>query len=309
MEIFGFYDAFFQMNLMWNGISGVSINKMVGMFVISVFLWLGFFVLQGIGLWTMAKKKGFKKPLLAFVPFANLLLIDKLAGECEFFGHKIKRGGMYAMIAQITVATIGFLLIVVQAILFTKYADCLEYNSSTGTFFWITSDRLGMFLNSFYSSWGMHLYSITGLGYELLILVLMLSLLKRYTAKNYMMLSILQLLVPSARYIIIFVVRNNKAVDYNDYQRARYASYTHRTGYGNPYNPYGNPYGNPFGNPYGNQGQNQNGNSNSSNQGQQNPFDEFGSKDEDPFEDINNYSSNSSKTADSKKDKPDDKFF
>ena len=133
MEIFNFYDALFYMNLVMNGGPiGITVKSMLGMLVIATLIWLVFFALQGFGLWTMANKKGFKKPVLAFVPFANLLLIDKLAGDCEIFGHKLKRGGMYAMIAQIVVFLIGLALTLAEGILFTKYADCITYNSATG---------------------------------------------------------------------------------------------------------------------------------------------------------------------------------
>lgn len=299
MEIYSFYTALSYISLIKNGIAGISLESVMGTLVISVLLWLALFVLQGFGLRAMAKKKGLKKSFLAFVPFANLLLIDKLAGDCEIFGHKLKRGGMYAMIAQIVFVVTSFALIASEAVLFTKYADCIHFTTDTYEILWVGLDSFGVALYKFSNGWGSYLNSLFGLACEILLFVLMISLLKRYTAKNYFVLSMLQLLVPITRYVIIFVVRNNKAIDYDEYRRARYEEYLQRNAryrnpYGNPYgNSYGNPYANrnPYGNPYGNPYYGQNSNQNTANSSQDNPFEEFGSADQDPFEDINDYSS------------------
>lgn len=314
MEIYSFYTSLSYVNLLKNGVESVSVKSILGMLAISLLIWLGFFILQGFGLFAMAKEKGLKKPFLAFVPFANLLLIDKLAGDCEIFGHKMKRGGMYAMIALIAFVITSVALISAEGILFTKYADCISFNRATGEIFWVGLDSFGVAVYSFYNVWGNFLNSLFSLAYEILLFVLMISLLKRYTAKNYMVLSMLQLFVPISRYVIIFIVRNNKAVDYDEYKRARYEEYMRRNArYGNPYsNPYGNPYGNRYGNPYGNtyrnpygtRGQNPNGSSQN-----ENPFEEFATPNQDPFEDINDYSSTQSNNSESSQEKSDDDFF
>ena len=70
---------------------------------IAFVLWLPFFILQSVGLYAMAKKRGFKKRALAFIPFANMLYMGKLAGNCNFFGRKMKRAGLYLMLAQLLI--------------------------------------------------------------------------------------------------------------------------------------------------------------------------------------------------------------
>ena len=52
--------------------------------------WLALFILQGIGLSVMAKKQNVGSAWLAFVPFGNVFLMGKLAGESNAFGRKIK---------------------------------------------------------------------------------------------------------------------------------------------------------------------------------------------------------------------------
>ncbi len=294
MEIYSFYTSLSYVNLFINGVESISLKSILGMLAIALLVWLGFFILQGFGLFAMAKKKGLKKPFLAFVPFANLLLIDKLAGDCEIFGHKMKRGGMYAMIALIAFFITSIALVVSEGILFTKYADCISFNRATGEIFWVGLDSFGAAVYSFYNVWGNFLSSLFGLAYEILLFVLMISLLKRYTAKNYMVLSMLQLFVPISRYVIIFIIRNNKSVDYDEYKRARYEEYMRRNA----------RYGNPYSNPYGTRGQTPNGSTQN-----ENPFEEFATPDQDPFEDINDYSSNSSNNSTSNQEKSDDEFF
>ena len=198
MEIYGFYNALIYMNLIRNGITGISKQSILGSLAIAVLIWLALHLLQGVGLWTMAKKKNEKTAWLAFVPFGNLLLIEKLAGDAEFFGHKMKRGGMYAMIALIFAVAAACALAVCEGLLFTRYAQSIDYNAATGEIVWMNLDATGKALYDFYSVWGDLLYSVFGLAYEVLLFVLMISLLKRYAAKNYMTLSFFSCSCPLA---------------------------------------------------------------------------------------------------------------
>ena len=52
------------------------------------------FVLQGFGLYAMAKKREMKNKWLAFVPLASVWYMGKLAGACDGFGKKMKRPGL-----------------------------------------------------------------------------------------------------------------------------------------------------------------------------------------------------------------------
>ncbi len=284
MELLSLYQLFFTFSMMFGGIGSITAKTVILSSVLALLIWSALFVLQGVGVSTMAKNRGIGKRYLAFLPFVNLLYLGRLAGDCDFFGHKMKRPGLYAMIAQIAATLFYALLCSAEAVLFTKYAGNLTINSTTGTIVWTGLTGFAEVINNFYYYWGDMICSITGLIYEILVFLIMISLLKKYYAKGYMMLSIVQLFFPMARYIIVFAVRNNKAIDYNEYMRAKYDAYMRRAYQnGNPYGapPYGNPYGNPYGTPpYG------------QNQGQaapQDPFSEFDSGDKDPFGDLDDY--------------------
>ena len=49
--------------------------------LLGVVIWAGLFVLQGIGLSTMAKNRGMEKTWSSFVQFVNIYLLGKLAGD------------------------------------------------------------------------------------------------------------------------------------------------------------------------------------------------------------------------------------
>ncbi|MBE7100315.1 MAG: hypothetical protein E7364_01740 [Clostridiales bacterium] len=264
-------------------------NSLLGLklgFGVGTGIWLILFILQGIGLYTMAKRRGIKKRALAFVPFANLWYMGKLAGECRVFGRKVKRVGLYAMLAQIALTILMGLYLAAELYLFMKgepiwhedYYPVWDFNGFAGK------------VETFYK-YGDLFIAIFELAYAILMIVLLNGLFKQYAPRKYMVLSILFVFLPFSRFITIFCLRNKQPIDYDAYMRARREAYIrqqqqyyNRYGNGpyggNPYGGYNNPYGqNPYGNPY--------------SQGQQRPpeepFGEFGGKPkpDEPFDEFN----------------------
>jgi len=255
-----------------------------------VALWIGMFLLQGFGLYAMAKKVGLKKRALAFVPFVNIWYIGKLTGDCNFFGQRMKRAGMYAMIAQI-IATVLCILAIASNLFLWISEGAPQMEMQSGNYYWTGLTGFALTVAKFYDI-SSYLLPIFQLFFEIFIVVLMMGLCKKYAPKNYMALGILTLFVPISRFIIIFVLRNRQPIDYDAYMRARHEAYMRRqqqyynqqNPYGNPYNnPYNNPYGNPYGNPQNAYGQNA-GNA----QKPDDPFGEFETEkgEENPFEDV-----------------------
>lgn len=250
---------------------------------IAFVVWLIFYFFQSFGLYAMAKKQGLKNKALAFIPFANIYYMGKITGECQFFARKVKHIGLYAMIAQIVAFTASCLTVAAELYLYTAYGEptyetTTELGMIRGLPVWENATSgLGK-AAAWYLNYGDLLFSYTfGLIYEILMLVLVIALFKKYTMRGYFPLSILSVFVPLSRYIIIFVLRNREPIDYNAIMRARREAYIRqqqqrRDPYGNPYNtPYGNPYAPPYG-----------GRNNGQNQGatppdQEDPFEEFSS--------------------------------
>lgn len=249
MEIYNFYQAaIITASLITNDyIKGFIISD-----IIAAALWLTFFLLQGFGIYAMAKKKGLVHKALAFIPFANISYIGKLAGECYFFGQRMKKASMYAMIAQILSTCLCILTIASEQYLYAVHtARNLPILETEYGIQW--SNLLTGFAQSvakFHDISG-YLLPIFQLFFEIFVVVLMMALCKKYAPKNYMVLSILVLFVPVARFIIIFVLRNRQPIDYDAYMRARHEAYMRsQQQYYNRQNPYGNSYGGQY-NPYG----------------------------------------------------------
>jgi hypothetical protein len=243
-------------------------------------LWLILFLLQGFGLSAMAKGQGIEKRWKAFVPFVNILFIGKLAGESRIFSQKVKRAGMYAMIAQILSTITCALMIFAELYLYINVGEptLVPVNPSQYYLDWGTISGFPRAMENLYR-YGGSILSIFQLVYEILIFIMLMSLYKKYSAKNYMLFSFLSLFVPMSRYIVIFVLRNNKAIDYEALMRKKREEYLRRQQqqqqqYGNPFgNPYGNPFGNPYNNPYGNPFGGNSQNNQPKNDGD--PFEEF----------------------------------
>ena len=288
MEIYSFYQAI-QMNMQLTNNKTVLIISAV----LTMALWVTLFILQGIGICAMAKKQGLKKRGLAFVPFVNIWYVGKLAGECHFFGQRMKRAGMYAMIAQILLVLVSILTIAAEQYLWmTQGAPTPEVVSGYTYYYWTNLSGFALHVSRFFDISG-YILPIFQLLVEIFLVVIMMGLCKKYAPKNYMLLGMLVLFVPISRFIIIFVLRKRQPIDYEAYMRARHEAYMRaQQQYYNRQNPYGNPYSNPYGNPY--NPQNQNYGSQNGNQGgpkPADPFEEFSSETKEkgagePFEEM-----------------------
>ncbi len=310
MEIFLMYNSFFTVGGITLAEFDLSLTSLHFISLgVGACIWLAFFLMQGFGLWKMAKKRDLPKRWMAFVPFANFLYMGKLAGDCNMFGQKVKRLGLFAMIAQIITTVFSLLLLASISYLFLVEGEpsIVEDSLGSGIPYW-GGTGFSKTVEDFYRigagySFGISILSILQLVYEILLMMLCMGLYRRYTPKSYTWLSLLVIFVPMSRYIITFCLRNRQSIDWEAYMRARneafarqyqqqYGGYNNG-GYGSGQsNPYGNgtPYGNPNGQP--------------TPPKPEEPFGEFGGKEdgEKPFEE---FGENNALTTDTK----DDDFF
>lgn len=213
---------------------------------IGFFAWLALFILQGVGLYTMAKKREMKKAWISFVPFVNIWYLGKLAGECYTFGHKVKRIGIFAMAAQIITTLLTVATVASEIYLYVNHGQPIIPEETFAKPYWPNLTGFSQQVESFYGYSDFFL-SIFQLIFGILMLMIMTSLCKKYATKNYMPLSMLAFFIPLSRFVVIFCVRKNKAIDYEEYVRKQREEFMrrqqqYRKMYGNPYNPYGNPY-------------------------------------------------------------------
>lgn len=237
-------------------------------FIVGAVLWIGMFLLQAFGLFAMAKKRNIEKPWLAFIPFANILYMGKIAGECKLFGRKVKHVGVYAMIAQILSVIATLLLLGSELYLYLKLGEPVSYDVM-GTPYWGVLTGFDRAASIVYD-YGVYFLSILQLITGILLFMLMMEICKTYAFKSHFILSFLALFVPISRFIIVFALRNNEPYDYEEAMRKRRENYyanqqnyqggpyqnpyqnPYQGGYGRPYGgTYGGPYQNPYGNPYG----------------------------------------------------------
>lgn len=243
-------------------------------------------ILGGLGLSTLAKRAGLKRRYLAFLPFANTWYAGKLAGEAYFFGQKMKRAGLYAMLLEILSCAFGIFFIVVEFIFLNPEYFVLKMED--GVTGWSLDPALipasYQWVHSAYYYLQIASYLI-GFLVIVFLCVVFIAFFRKYFAKNPIMMTILCTILP-CRGFAIFAVRKNAPVDYNEYMRRRAEEYARRRG------PYG--YGGPGGYPGpGYPGPGQGSGETPSQQPQSNPFPEFGGKsgeegnsDDDPFSEF-----------------------
>lgn len=200
----------------------------------------------GIGLSHMAKQAGLKHPWLGFFPIVNTWYSGKLAGEASFFGQKMKREGLYAALVE----TLYILLNAVIYVMRFLELDPAYYNrDGSGPVAAFMGDRAWVYYTDYFCS------NFNLLLWFLLLMfffVLYIAFFRKYYAKNPVLMTFLCALLP-VRGFVVFAVRKNPPVNYQDFMRRRMEEYARRNApYGNgPYGggPYGNgPYG---GGPYG----------------------------------------------------------
>ena len=67
-------------------------------FLVGAIIALGLFILKAIAICKMAKNRGFKNWWLGMIPYANIILLGKLAGPVRIFKVGVKNIGVFLLI-------------------------------------------------------------------------------------------------------------------------------------------------------------------------------------------------------------------
>lgn len=190
-------------------------------------------ILGGIGLNAMAKKAGKKGSVLAFLPFANTYFSGKLAGETSFFGQKMKRAGLYAMIAEIAYSALEVFRLVLNLLLINpQYIVQVKEEGAESIIWQIDRASIPELLRWQYDALN---YSQI-VSYILLFVAIIcmftlyVALFRKYYAKNPVLMTLLCTLF-CFRGIVLFAVRKNTPVNYQDYLRRRAEQYRQKPSY------------------------------------------------------------------------------
>ena len=181
-------------------------------------------VFGGIGLMTMAKRRGVKHGWLGFVPFANTFYAEKFAGECNIFGKKIKHIGLWSMLAEIIYVGLNVFTLVVNLMLMSNPAYYAPHViEETGQIYYSFSSDL-LFGGMRTLALASDVISIISTVWWLITLFLFCSLFfglfRKYYARSPFLMTFLCVVLP-CRGFVLFAVRNNTPIDYNEYIRKR----------------------------------------------------------------------------------------
>ena len=280
--------------------------------IISLVITVAFYLLRSIGLFILAKNQKINKAFLAFIPGVWIYLACKIIGKTRFFGKPFEQIAIWVGIIFTAFEVLSLAYNVIVYIPLAEYAFVLDKtvhiaeSGATGTGL---KEYLGMgiYLESAFIPYG-DSWFVIGKVLDLLdIFIAILDILsifitisvyfalfRKFWPQHYMLASLLSIFVGLFP-VFVFVIRNKKPIDYNEYLRARYGGRANPYGYGG-YGPYGNPYSNPYQqqprnpeSPFGDY-ENSSSSSNGANSRPSEPFGEYsGDKDkkhEDPFSDF-----------------------
>ena len=192
-------------------------------------------VFGGIGLNKLAKKQGLKHRWMAFLPFLNTYYAGKLAGETQFFGQKMKRVGLYAMISEILYVALQ--LFVFAAVIISYFPEYRTLEVSDGVMTGAANEAMPSWIEPAVTYGNLVAY-LLWFFVIVFFCVLFVAFFRKYYARGPILLAFLSAVLPF-RGFTIFAVRNNAPVDYNDYIRRRTQAYMRNNGYQPPYGPYG----------------------------------------------------------------------
>ncbi|MCD8309504.1 MAG: hypothetical protein LUD19_06590 [Clostridia bacterium] len=267
------------------------------------------YIFQGMGLYTIAGHEGYTHRWMAWVPFLQLYYIGVCAQKNKVMNSMDTRMFAIAVAILDIVMFVGYSLYYVSYFLVEDYIMWEPVYYTTGTD--VAYYTFGGWFNTIPEGLGwaqwiyQYLYNYILIWFELIFIVLKLflytSFYRTYSSRRYVLFSVVGALLP-VNGIIIYCVRNNKGLNYNDYIRKvrednyrRYQQQQQQNMYNQ--NPYSRGYGAP---PPQNDPYNTNNVNNNASQGSaaSDPFEEYGNKyntnnnnngsssDDSPFEDF-----------------------
>ena len=191
-------------------------------------------ILGGIGLLKLAKKEHIKGSICAFLPFANTWYAGKIAGEARFFGQRMKRAGLYAMLCEMVYAGVEIFRLALNFALTKGEYFTLKRNAEFGESIWsierarIPSDKQWMYDALMYSDYISYFFDLIAI---IFLCAMFIALFRKYYAKSPVLMMILCTFLPF-RGFVLFAVRNNAPVDYNAFMYRRAEEYARRYTYG-----------------------------------------------------------------------------
>ncbi len=210
--------------------SGITLEELYILMGVAGGCYLVCLIFGGLALFAMAERAGIKHSWLGFLPFVNTYYAGKIAGETSCFGHKMKRAGLYAMLAEIVYATLEILYLVSNALLAdpayyeTTFGETTEINFIAGNV------PAGLLWMSNASVWFSTLGMIANLVMILFFCIVYNTLFRKYSPQRSYVLTVFAVLLP-VRAFLLFAVRNRVPVDYAAYMQERLERMMRQSGF------------------------------------------------------------------------------
>ena len=255
------------------------------------------FVFQAVGLFIIAGREGYKNRWMAFVPFLNTYYIGVCGQKNRTF--KSVDTKIFALVAAIleVLLVVGYVVNDI-AWMYLKSYNLIEYVSETNGYglSWAVetlSTNIKAYPELLWAAWcfeilDKYILSFMDLAFLVMQVFTLSAFFQTFAARRYMLFTITSILFP-IQGILIFILRNNRGMNYREYIRKEqekqyrmYQQYRRQQNFDqNPYNQ--NPYSR---SPYEEYNYNGGGTDSSKSGTADDPFSEFGGsdKDNDPFE-------------------------
>lgn len=254
---------FFEYTNLTQQISGLFGGKALELWICMIVggaCFLAVYIFQSVGLYTIAKREGYSRRWMAFLPFFNTYYLGVCGQKNRFFNVDTKKLALAAAIAEAVMFALYVLyytsFILLDANNFIeRYARMGETGEITTENIFLPENFGAEHPSLAWAGWCFNYLDIILGVFELVYLFLLVMVLncffQTYSAKHYFLFTIACIFFP-IQGIMVFAVRNNKAMSYSEYAR-KMQEQAYRQ-YRDTQNYYRNPYdGNPYdGNPYGN---------------------------------------------------------
>lgn len=221
----------------------ITVLKSMAIIYVAVFtaVYCSFFAIKAVAVCLMAKKRGIKNWWLGMIPFANYVIIGKLAGPVRVFHVDIKNIGLIMAIVSGVLSVSSF---VIYSLYYGEYFIALYSGElPAGNYFEFSTSYIIEIISSVYSYVQYFISIVEIFAYAMLVY----AFFSKYSPDKRWLFSLLCIFVEPLLGIFILVVRNNRAYSsVNEYYSEKYARR-----FGQTYNPYADPFRtkeNPFSN-------------------------------------------------------------
>lgn len=176
------------------------------------------FTFEGVGLFTIAKRAGYKNKWMAFVPFLNTYYIGVCAQKNKFYKVNAKTVGIVAAAVEF-ISAMGYILFYIAIFL-------IEAGN-----YYVTTDNSAVatgypqdlaWAGWMYNYLDIYVLQYVNLLYLFLHVCLLICFFQTYASRRYILFTVTSVLFP-IQGILIFVVRNNAGISYRDFVQAEQA--------------------------------------------------------------------------------------